>query len=94
MIVRWSPTAVADLKSIRDYIAEDSPTAAHKVVARIKDAAGRLASFPLPGRVERVPGTRELVIPGTSYIAADGVRGDEIEIAAVLHGSQDWPEGF
>ena len=39
-------------------------------------------------------GTRELVIPGTSYIAAYVVAGDEVQIAAVLHGKQQWPERF
>jgi addiction module RelE/StbE family toxin len=91
MKIRWSPTAVSDLKSIRGYIAKDSPTTALRVAARIREAAGRLASFPLSGRVGRVPGTRELVIPGTPYIAAYRVRDDEVEIAAVLHGRQDWP---
>ena len=66
MKVHWSPTAVSDLQSIRDYIAQDSPTAAQKVAANIKEATGRLANFPLSGRMGRVPGTRELVLPGTS----------------------------
>lgn len=92
--LRWSPTAVSDLKSIRDYIAKDNPTAARKTAARIKDAANRLINFPLSGRAGRVPGTRELVIPGTSYIAAYTIQGDEVLIAAVLHGKQRWPERF
>ena len=92
MKIRWSPTAVADLVSIREYIAKDSPAAARKVATRIKEAANRLIEFPLSGRVGRVPETRELVIPGTSYIAAYTIRGDEVLIAAVLHGRQKWPE--
>lgn len=94
MKVCWSPTAVADLQSIRDYIAKDSPTAARKLSQRIEDAVRRLESFPLSGRAGRVPETRELVIPGTSYIAAYRLQGDEVLIAAVLHGRQNWPESF
>jgi addiction module RelE/StbE family toxin len=94
MKIRWSPTAVSDLKSIRDYIAKDNPTAARKVAARIKEATNRLMNFPFSGRAGRVPGTRELVIPGTSYIAAYAVHDDGVEIAAVLHGKQDWPDRF
>ena len=94
MKIRWSPTAVSDLKSIRNYIAKDSPTAARKFATRIKEAAERLANFPLSGRAGRVPGTRELVIPGTSYIAAYAIQGDEVLIPAVLHGRQNWPESF
>jgi len=94
MKIRWSPTAVSDLESIREYIARDNPTAARKVAARIKESIQRLFSFPLSGRAGRVPGTRELVIPGTSYIAAYTVQDDEVLIASVLNGKQRWPESF
>jgi toxin ParE1/3/4 len=94
MIIRWSPTAVSDLESIRDYIARDSPLAASKVANRIKESVNRLINFPLSGRAGRVPGTCELVIPGTSYIAAYIIQDDEVQIASVLHGRQRWPESF
>ena len=94
MKVRWSPTAVSDLESIRDYIARDSPSAARKVANRIKESVNRLSNFPLSGRAGRVQGTRELVIPGTSFIAAYTIQRDEVQIAAVLHGRQHWPESF
>lgn len=94
MKIRWSPTAISDVESIRDYIAQDSPPAARRVAQTIKESVGRLRSFPLSGRIGRVPGTRELVIPGTSYIAAYKINSDEVMIAAVLHGRQKWPESF
>jgi toxin ParE1/3/4 len=94
MKIRWSPTAIADLESIRDHIAEDSPAAARKIAKRIKAAVNRLGQFPLSGRAGRVPETHELVIYGTSYIAAYRIQGDEVQIAAVLHGKQNWPESF
>jgi plasmid stabilization system protein ParE len=68
--------------------------AARKVAKRIKEAINRLSNFPLSGRAGRVSETRELVIPGTTYIAAYIIRGDEVLIAAVLHGRQNWPESF
>jgi addiction module RelE/StbE family toxin len=94
MKLRWSPTAVADLEAIRDYIARDSSSAARKVANRIKESVNRLINFSFSGRAGRVPGTRELVIPGTSYIAAYAIQGDEVQIAAVLHGKHRWPESF
>jgi len=94
MKIRWSPTAVSDPESIREYIAKDNPSAARKVANRIKESVNRLINFPLSGRVGRVPGTRELVVPGTSYIAAYTIQGDEVLIASVLHGRQNWPESF
>jgi len=92
--IEWSTTAISDLESIREYIANDSPKAARKVAKKIKDAVNRLSNFPLSGRAGRVPETRELVIPGTSYVAAYIIQSDEVLIAAVLHGRQDWPESF
>jgi addiction module RelE/StbE family toxin len=94
MKIRWSPTAVTDIESIRDYIACDSPTAARNVANRIKDSVNRLISFPLSGRAGRVPGTRELVIPETSYIAAYTIQDNEVRIASLLHGKQRWPDAF
>lgn len=63
MKIRWSPTAVSDLKAIRTYIANDNPTAARKIARRIQESVNRLVSFPLSGRIGRVQGTRELVVP-------------------------------
>ena len=94
MRIRWSPTAISDLESIRDYIARDSPKAARKVANRIKESVNRLSNFPNSGRVGSVPETRELVIPGTSYIVAYTIQGNVVRIAAVLHGRQRWPESF
>jgi len=94
MKIRWSPTAVSDLKAIRTYIANDNPTAARKIARRIQESVNRLVSFPLSGRIGRVQGTRELVVPGTSYIAAYRIQGEEVQITAVLHGRQRWPQSL
>ena len=94
MTILWSPTAISDLESIRNNIAKDSPAAARKISARIKEAVNRLINFPLSGRAGRVPGTRELVVPGTAYIAAYTIQGDEVRIASVPHGRQRWPERY
>jgi plasmid stabilization system protein ParE len=49
MKIVWSPTAVSDLESIRDYIAKDNLTAARKVAARIKESVSLLTRFPNQG---------------------------------------------
>lgn len=94
MKIQWSSAAVADLKSIREYIARDNPASAQKVAQKIKETVHRLGNFPLSGRVGRVPETRELVIPGTSYIAAYLIQEDEVLIAAVIHGRQNWQKSL
>jgi len=94
MKIRWSPTAIADVISIRDYIAVDSPKAAYRIARQIKESVGRLREFPLSGKVGRISGTRELVIPGTAYVAAYRVDANEVVVAAVLHGRQRWPKSL
>jgi len=59
--VRWTPEALADLGSLRDFVVARNPVAAAGVLARIFEAAARRARFPRIGHHGRVPGTRELV---------------------------------
>jgi len=94
MRLRWSIPALRDLEAIGDYIARDNPAAAARVVTTILDQAGRLAEHPHMGRPGRVPETRELVVTNTPYIVPYRVRGDAVQILAVLHGARRWPESF
>lgn len=50
-----------------------------------------LAEHPQRGRDGRLPGTRELVIPGTAYISVYRLKPDRVEILRVLHSAQNWP---
>lgn len=49
--VRWAESAVRDLEEIVSYIACDSPSAARKVLARLKNRAASLEQTPLRGRL-------------------------------------------
>ncbi len=91
MRVAWTLRATLDLRLLRAYIAEDNPQAAAKTAARILGAVERLREHPASGRPGRLPHTRELVVPGTPYILPYRVRGEVIEILAVLHGARKWP---
>jgi toxin ParE1/3/4 len=90
----WSPTALADLEAIRTYIAENNASASLKVARKIRAAVEGLCDFPAAGRAGRVPETRELAIAGTAYIAAYTVTAADVRIAAILHGSRNWPGSF
>jgi toxin ParE1/3/4 len=92
--VRYVPRARAQLRRIGRYIAQDSPTAAQQVVARITDAVDGFATFPTMGRPGRVIGTRELIVPGTPYVVAYRVRESTVEVLAVMHSAQQWPTSF
>ena len=51
--------------------------------------------MPQLGRRGRVKATRELVIAGTPLnVAYTVLRGQVVEILAVIHGAHEWPDEF
>ncbi|MBI1740307.1 MAG: type II toxin-antitoxin system RelE/ParE family toxin [Acidobacteriales bacterium] len=92
MRVRWLRTALANLNAEAEYIAQDSPAAAGQVVTAIVEATERLRQYPALGRPGRVPGTRELVVPGTPYIVPYRVRSGVLELLRVFHAARKWPD--
>lgn len=67
MRIRWEEEALADLVSLRGYIAEDNPSAAEKVARRILEYVNLLLDQPLLGGPERIHNTREIVVNQTPY---------------------------
>ena len=91
MRLKWLPTALRNLDSEASYIAADEPAAARLVVQRVLASVGLLVEQPSLGRPGRVPGTRELLVPKTRYIAPYRVRGDTVEVLRVFHTSRQPP---
>jgi toxin ParE1/3/4 len=91
MRVAWTQRALADLESVRGYVAEFDRIAAARLVERIVEASHRLADHPHIGRPGRIAGTRELIVPRTRYLLPYRVRGQTIEILRVYHGARRWP---
>ena len=93
MNILWSPEAIADLSSLRAYIAEDNPSAARRIVFHIMHSIELLLpENPQIGRPGRVPGTREMIIPKTPYIVPYRLQGNAIQILRIYHGARRWPE--
>lgn len=92
MTVVWLPRALRRLEQAHQYIAQDKPVVAIQTVRRVQECAERLREFPEMGRVGRVSGTRELVIPGTDFILHYRIRTDRVEILTIIHGARRWPE--
>lgn len=92
MILRWLDAALADLRAIKAYIAEENPAAAQQVIASIRSEAGILINQPTIGRTGRIADTRELVISQYPYIVAYREHSGEIHVLAVVHTSRRWPE--
>ena len=90
MKVFWTDTAEGHLDAIYDYIAQDSPEYARRVVDRLTRRSQQIAEFPLSGR--RVPEydidqIRE-IIEG-SYRIIYYIKPDQIDVLAVIHGSMN-----
>ncbi|NHZ48052.1 type II toxin-antitoxin system RelE/ParE family toxin [Nitratidesulfovibrio liaohensis] len=88
--VRWLRKSLRDLKDIATFIAKDDPETARNVASRIWEAARSLAVAPERGRVGRLFGTRELVLPGLPYFLAYRVRDGEVQILRVIHQRRQW----
>ena len=92
MTVRWTPTALRDLQSLYDYVADDSVIAAAGGAEHILDAIDALERHPLMGRRGRGAGTRELIV--NPYIVAYRVHESVIELLGIIHGARRWPDSF
>ena len=89
----WSPSALASLADICEYISRDSEYYARLFAQRIFSAAEMLALFPESGRV--VPeydrrDLRELLFQ--NYRIVYRIKGNEVQIAAVVHGARLLPD--
>ena len=92
-MIEWTEQATRQLDQAHDYIAlSNSEEVAERITRQIVSSVQQLAAFPMSGRAGRVPGTRELVVANTSFLAAYAIEEATIVILAVYHGAQRWPE--
>ena len=94
MKIRWTQLARNDIDTACDYVADDGVGAADQFLERIQQAASILARHPMAGRTGRIPGTRELVVPGTPWILPYRIKRGFVDILGVLHGAHKWPDEF
>jgi toxin ParE1/3/4 len=94
-MIEWAEQAVRQLDQAHDYIVlSNSEETAARITTQIVTTIQQLTAFPMSGRSGRVPGTRELVISNTPFIAAYAIDHSRIVILAIYHGAQQWPEVF
>jgi toxin ParE1/3/4 len=83
-MIEWTEQAIRQLDQAHDYIAlSNSEEVAARITMQIVTSVQQLAAFPMSGRAGRVPGTRELVIANTPFIAAYAIQKARIVILAV-----------
>lgn len=91
MKIIWSRRAIGHLTALRKYIQKDSEQNVALVAQRILRSVDLLQTQPDMGRLGRIVGTRELVVPDTPYVIPYRFRNNRIELIAVFHGRQKWP---
>lgn len=92
MKILWTQLALRDVQRVWDYLLDARVSVAESVVVGIKKSVENLMYHPNMGRPGRIQGTRELVVIGTPYIVPYRIRGDSIQILAVVHTARRWPE--
>ncbi|MEO1207645.1 MAG: type II toxin-antitoxin system RelE/ParE family toxin [Pseudomonadota bacterium] len=82
----FAPAARRDLEDIRDYIAQDNPNAAQRVIERVHQVTQQtIKVFPEIGRTWEEGPTRALTIAGLPYRIHYQVQGDTLEILRIHH---------
>jgi addiction module RelE/StbE family toxin len=90
MKVFWTETAVNHLSSIYNYISQNSPQYAQRLVERLTRRSEQIANFPFSGRLVPEFETEQIreVIEG-SYGIIYYIKPDQIDVIAVLHAARN-----
>jgi plasmid stabilization system protein ParE len=89
-MVKWTKHALAQLRHIHDYIAQDSPLYAKRVTAELVQQTAGLDELPRKGK--KVPELNEDVVRELSlyaYRILYEIKPDGIEVLAVIHKRRD-----
>lgn len=95
MKVHWTDSAIAHLVNSYEYIANDSPVYAKRMVDKITKRSEQIAAFPMSGRM--VPeyaadDIREMV--ENPYRIIYRIKRDRIDVLAIVHCAQMLPENI
>ena len=90
MRVMFAPDALRELRDHLTYVRERNPEAARNQRRILFAAIDQLEALPHIGRPGHVPGTRELVITGTPYLAVYEVTVRAVRVLHIHHGRQNW----
>ena len=91
MEIQWTTPATEQLVCAYEYVLEENPAAAERILNHIWEAVEILQRHPRAGRKGRVPGTRELVISGPPFIVGYRMEKNHVWIFAVWHEARKWP---
>lgn len=89
MRVHWTDNALKHLLDIYEYISQNSPFYAERMVDRLTKRSEQIASFPMSGRnVPEYPVEDIREIIEKAYRIIYRIKPDQIDVLAVVHGAQ------
>jgi toxin ParE1/3/4 len=88
MRVRYTRRAVRNLEDIFEFIVQENPAAAARVVDRIESVVAQLARAPEMGVVTSKSGIRRFPVVGYPYLVFYEIIEDEIAIVHIRHGAR------
>ena len=94
MKVIWSASAVRQLQEVVDYLQDESAARAVTIRRRILATVGLIGQMPDSGRIGRIDGPREAVVPRSPYIVVYQVSTETVEVLGVWHAAREWPEAL
>ena len=92
MRLRYDQRALSDLAGIFDFIAEDNPAAATRVIARIRALAQQSARRPQLGRKTDIEGLFVRSVVTYPYLIFYAVRSREVVILHIRHTARRAPD--
>lgn len=86
MKVFWTDTSVNQLSAIYNYVAQNSPQYAQRLIQRITKRSEQIAKFPFSGRIVPEFETQKMreVIEG-NYRIIYYIKSEQIDIIGVVH---------
>jgi addiction module RelE/StbE family toxin len=88
MRVRYAPRAIEDMRDIFEYISEDNPFAASRVIDRIESVVAELGDIPGMGSRTDKPGIQRFPVRGTPYLIFYEILEGEVAIVHIRHGAR------
>lgn len=94
MRVVFRPEAEADLTAIALYVAQDSPSRALTLVARLRKRSAMLEAHPEAGRLRPELGEGLRSLSARPYVLIYRLDHNAAEIVAIFHGARDLPHSL
>jgi toxin ParE1/3/4 len=86
--------ATRHLQQILEYLQSESAGGAITIRRRILETVRRVGQMPFSGRVGRIGGTREAVVPRSPFILVYEISERSVAILGIWHAARAWHESF